>query len=201
MYRPRYDPATHYLFYWSGFLVDEAKKRNVRTIDLSKEKAKKDKFHSYLLKQPVDIVILNGHGNSEEVAGQNDEVLLSVSSGAKLMKGKNIFIRACDAATTLGQEIMKMGATGFVGYTRPFWIARDVDSFNRPLEDETAGPILRCSNQVGLSLIKGKPIAQAQEDSLARYRENIDKYSASETTSSFLLPFLLCNMTSQVCNQ
>lgn len=146
-------------------------------------------------------MILNGHGNSEEVAGQDDEVLLSVSDGAELMRGKNLFVRACDAATTLGQEIMKMGAAGFVGYVQPFWLARDKESLNRPLEDEIAGPILQCSNQVGLSLIKGKSVVQAQEDSLVKYREAIDKYSASGATSSFLLPFLLWNMTSQVCYQ
>jgi len=39
--RPKYDLPTHYLFYWAGLLIDEAKMRGVEVIDLNKEKAKK----------------------------------------------------------------------------------------------------------------------------------------------------------------
>lgn len=196
--RPRYDTPTHYLFYWAGLLIDEAKKRKIKVIDLDKGKAKKKKLHSYLRKQPIDIVILNGHGNQEAVAGQ-DETVLSTGDGTDLLRGKIVFIRACDAGTVLGKEIMKMGAKGFIGYIQPFMFPIDKDYFNKPLEDKLAAPALECSNQVGLSLIKGRSVVGAQKDSLDKYAEAIDKYSSSEATGSFLLPILLWNMTSQVC--
>ena len=199
--RPRYDTPTHYLFYWAGFLIDEAGKKGVEVIDLDKDKARKKKLHSYLAKQPIDIVILNGHGSPEAVAGQDDEVILSTGNGTKLLNGKIIFVRACDAGAILGKEIIKMGASSFIGYIQPFIFPIDKDSFNRPLEDELAAPVLTCSNQVGLSLIKGKSAAEAQQDSLDKYAEAIDKYSSSEASKSFLLPILLWNMTSQVCYQ
>lgn len=198
--RPRYDTPTHYLFYWAGLLVSEAEKRRVSIIDLEKEKAKKDKLHGYLSKQPIDVVILNGHGSPEAVLGQ-EEIILSTGNGTKFLKDKNIFIRACDSGTVLGKEIMEMGAKGFIGYIQPFIFLIDKEYFNRPLEDELASSALECSNQVGLSLIKGKTIEEAQKDSLNKYTEAIDKYSSSETTNSFLLPILLWNMTSQVCYQ
>ncbi len=198
--RPRYDPPTHYLFYWAGLLIDEAKRKGVRVIDLDKDKARKNKLHSYLSKQPIDIVILNGHGNQEAVAGQN-EIILSTGNGTEFLKDKSIFVRACDAGAILGKEIMKMGARGFIGYIQPFMFLRDKDFFNKPLEDELAGPVLECSNQVGISLIKGKSVAEAHKDSLDKYAETIDEYSSSEATNSFLLPILLWNMTSQVCYQ
>lgn len=94
---------------------------------------------------------------------------------------------------------MNMGAKGFIGYIQPFIFLHDPDFFNRPLEDKLASPVLECSNQVGISLIKGKSITQAQEDSLAKYTEMIDKYSTSDATDSFLLPILLWNMNNQVC--
>lgn len=199
--RPRYDLPTHYLFYWAGLLIVEAEKRGVKIIDLDKEKARKGKLHSYLSKQPVDVVILNGHGSPEAVVGQQDEIILSIGNGTDLLKNKAMFVRACDAGTILGKEVMKMGAKGFIGYIQPFMFPIDKDYFNKPLEDELAGPVLECSNQVGLSLIKSRSVAEAQNDSLNKYAEAIDKYSASETTSSFLLPILLWNMTSQVCYQ
>ena len=199
--RPLYDRATYYLFYWAGLLIDEARKKGVRVIDLDKDKAMRKKLHSYLAKQPIDIVILNGHGNQEAVAGQDNKIILSVGNGTNLLNGKVIFVRACDAGAILGKEIMKMGARGFIGYIQPFMFPIDKDSFKKPTEDELASPVLACSNQVGLSLIKGRSTAEAQKDSLDKYTEAIDKYSSSEAINSFLLPILLWNMTSQVCYQ
>ena len=199
--RPRYDTPTHYLFYWAGLLIEEAKKRGVKVIDLDREKAVKKKLHSYLAKQPIDTVILNGHGSQEAVAGEDNEVILSAGNGTKLLKNKIIFVRACDAGMILGKEIMENGARGFIDYIQPFIFPVDKDFFKKPLEDELAAPILSCSNQVGISLIKGKTAAEAQKDSLDKYAEAIVKYSSSEATSSFLLPILLWNMTSQVCYQ
>lgn len=198
--RPRYDTPTHYLFYWAGLLIDEAKSRAVEVIDLDKNKAKQKKLHSYLAKQPIDVVILNGHGNQEAVAGQ-DEIILSVGNGTDLLKDKTIFVRACDAGTILGKEIMSKGARGFVGYIQPFMFPIDKESFNKPLEDQLAAPVLRCSNQVGLSLIKGKSAEEANKDSLDKYTETIDQYSSSQAINSFLLPILLWNMKNQVCYQ
>ena len=191
---------THYLFYWAGLLIDEAKKKGVKIIDLDKDKAKQKKLHSYLAKQPIDVVILNGHGNQEAVAGQ-DEIILSIGNGTKLLRGKTIFVRACDAGVILGKEIMTMGAKGFIGYIQPFMFPIHKDYVSKPLEDELARPALECSNQVGLSLINGRTAAEAQKDSLDKYVETIDQFSSSTATNSFLLPILFWNMTSQVCYQ
>jgi len=199
--RPRYDRPTHYLFHWAGLLVNEAEKKGIKVIDLDKDKAKKKNLHSYLAKQPIDTVILNGHGSPESVAGEDNEIILSVGNGTKLLKNKIIFVRACDSGAILGKEIMKNGAKGFVGYIQPFMFLIDKDYFNKPLEDELAAPFLECSNQVGISLIKGRSVAEAHKDSLGKYSEAIDKYSSSETTNSFLLPILLWNMTNQVYYQ
>lgn len=196
--RPRHDRPTHYLFHWAGLLIDEARKRGVRVIDLSKDKATLEKFQSYLAKQPIDVVILNGHGNQESVTGQG-EVIISTGNGTDLLKDKKIFVRACDAGTILGKEIVEMGAKGFIGYIQPFIFPIDKECFNEPLKDKLAAPVMECSNQVGFSLIKGSSAEQAHQDSLGKYAQAIDKYSSSEATNSFLLPILWWNMTYQVC--
>jgi len=197
--RPRHDPPTHYLFYWSETLVKEAQNEGLDVIDLKKEKANKDNFQSYLKKRPINIVILNGHGNANSVGGQDNEVIISTNDGADLLKGKRVFIRACEAGLLLGQEIIKKGAMGFIGYIQPFIFLTDKNSFHKPLEDKLARPFLECSNQVALSLIKGNSAEDAHKDSLRKYNENIEKLSTSETENSFLLPYLLWNMSSQVC--
>ena len=199
--RPYHDTPTYYLFHWAGLLIDEAKKKGVKVIDLKKGKASKKKLHSYLAKQPIDTVILNGHGSQEAVAGKDNEIIISMGDGTELLKNKIIFVRACDAGAILGKEIIQKGARGFIGYIQPFMFLIDKDSFRKPLEDELAAPVLECSNQVGTSLIKGKSAAEAHKDSLDKYTKVIGKYSSSEATNSFLLPILLWNMTSQVCYQ
>ncbi len=141
---------------------------------------------------------MNGHGSQETVIGQ-EEIILSTGDGIELLIDKIIFVRACNAGAILGKEIMKMGAKGFIGYTQPFIFLSDPDYLSKPLEDELAGSVLRCSNQVGFSLIKGKSPEQAQKDSLDKYTETFDKYSSSEGINSFLLPILRWNMISQVC--
>lgn len=197
--RPKYDHATHYLFHWTQVLIDIAINRKVHYIDLKQHKASKTRFQSYLSKQPIDTVVINGHGSPTEVAGQDDEIILSTQDGCQLLKGKNVFVRACDAGARLGLALIKSGAQGFVGYSQPFIFARDLDSLHTPLKDEYAIPIFECSNQVAASLIKGKTVNEAHEESLQKYREAIDKFSSSKTAHTFILPFLLWNMSCQVC--
>jgi len=75
----------------------------------------------------------------------------------------------------------------------------DKDSVHHPLKDELAAPVLECSNQIGLSLIKGKTSQEAHAESIKKYEEKIDEFSVSNSTSTFLLPFLNWNMMIQVC--
>ncbi len=197
--RPRYETPTHYLFHWAEILVMEAKKRGWNVLDLQKEKAKRNEFQSYLNKKSPDIVILNGHGNAMSVMGQDGEIILSTNDGVELLEGKKVFIRACSAGLSLGREAINKGANGFVGYIQPFIFLTDKDSFNKPLEDVLAKPFFECSNQVGLSLIKEKTVEESNTDSLRKYEEKIRELSHSESKNSFLLPFLVWNMSSQVC--
>ena len=195
--RPRYDRGTHYLFYWAEILIKEAKKRgSVKSLD--KENASKNKFRSYLKKLPITTVIINGHGNEYVACGHDDEKLISINDGDDLFIGKNIFIRACSSGAILGPELIRRGALGFVGYVQPFAFLRDPDSFHNPLGDWLAGPILECSNEVGLSLIRGKSAQEAHQDSLNKYQETINKLSSSKSAVSYVLPYLLWNMSIQV---
>lgn len=81
--RPRYDTATHYLYYWSQILLDEAKEKKVEVIDLERKKVCKKVFQSYLEKRPIDTVVINGHGNNSSVWG-NEEEILSITDGQHL---------------------------------------------------------------------------------------------------------------------
>lgn len=196
--RPRYDIPTGYLFHWSKIFLTEAKRRNLDFLDLKKDKANRNLVESYLIKQNPDIVIFNGHGNNVSIAGQDDETLISVNVNDHLLKDKIIFVRACSAAKILGPNTIKLGAKGFVGYKELFVFLSGKDSSAKPLHDEIARPFLECSNQVGLSLIKGHPANTANENSIKVYQKVISKMLNSEVSNVSSIPFLVWNMMNQV---
>jgi hypothetical protein len=199
---PKYDKGTHYLHAWSQPLINEAKKRGLDIICLEKEHVTKKKFQSYLKKQPTNIVIINAHGNEVCVTGKdNKEIILSIGDGDLLLKGKVIYIRACSSGAALGPELIKNGAKGFIGYIQPFFIPLEKDSTRKPLQDPYAGPVLECSNQVVISLLKGHSVTEAQEESMKKYEEKFDELSSSKVAMTFVLPFLLWNMDFQVVRE
>ncbi len=196
--RPRYEKTTHYLHCWGGELVNEAGRRNVDVIDLEKEKATREKVESYLKKKDPEIVILNGHGNDVSVAGDADKTIAEVGKNTYLFKNKKVYIRACRAGKKLGPDIVNSGATGFIGYTQDFIFPYDKDSIQRPLYDEYAKPNLECSNQVGVSLIKGRSIKDANEDSIKMFRQKLDEQLTSKSKNSLVATCLFWNMTNQI---
>lgn len=200
--RPRYESATHYLYHWSALLVQVAHSAGNKVFDLEKEKASRKNLESYLGKRKPSVVIFNGHGDTHSVTGQDGEDLIVVGHNTDLLKGCIVFMRACNAGKVLGLEIMKQGGESFVGYKEPFrFYSNDKEYFNKPLEDDYARPFFEASNQVGVSLIKGKTAKEADENSRKVYRNIISRLLTSNAENSFVIPDLLWNMHHQVCYQ
>ena len=197
--RPYYDKVTHYFFHWTKEIIVEAKRKGLKIFDLSKKKAIRKNVESYLKKQIPRIVIFNGHGNSFCITGHNNEELITTNYNEYLLSGKEVYIRACSAGEILGPKVMQSGATGFIGYKKPFRFWSDRDRLHTPLDDELAKPFLECSNQVGLSLVKGNSIKEAHNKSIKLYRKKIEKMLTSEAQNTFMLPDLIANMRNQVC--
>ncbi|MBI2025535.1 hypothetical protein HYT04_01980 [Candidatus Kaiserbacteria bacterium] len=196
---PHYDEGTHYLHAWSQLLIEEAKRKGAKVKVLEREDVTRDQFQSYLKKQPFNLVVLNGHGNEYAVAGKsNEEIILATDNGDNLFENKIIYTRACSSGVILGHVLIEKGAEGFVGYIRPFIIPLDPDYMQKPLEDPYAGPILECSNQVAISLIKGHSAEEAHKRSLSVYEQKFDELSSSKVATTHILPFLLWNMDAQV---
>jgi hypothetical protein len=108
-------------------------------------------------------------------------------------------MRACDAGSALGPEIARKGAIWFVGYCQPVMFLHQPEHAHEPLKDDLAAPVLECSNQVGISLIKGQTAREAHENSIKMYQARIDELSSSKYANTYILPFLHWNMTIQVC--
>ncbi len=197
--RPRYENITHYLYYWSESLIEEAKSRKIPIFDLQKEKASRKLVESYLNKKQPDIVIFNGHGNDICVTGQDGEILIESGENSYLLKGKVVYMRACDSGKVLGPMSIQEGAKAFIGYKEQFRFWTQGGSFPKPLKDEYAKPFFKTSNQIGLSLIKGKTPKESHEDSLRIYKKVVSDLLTSNAPYSFVVSDLIWNMYNQVC--
>ena len=197
--RPRYDDVTHYLYHWSESLVEKAKSKNISVFDLQKEKASKKLVESYLKKQGPDTVIFNGHGDEICVTGQDEEVLIEAGKNSHLLKDKIVYMRACDSGKILGPKSVEEGAEAFIGYKELFRFWTDGESLRKPLKDEFAKPFFETSNQVILSLIKGKSAKESHGDSLNVYKKVISNLLTSKSSNSFVVSDLIWNMANQVC--
>ena len=197
--RPRYDNGTHYLFHWAQKFIDKADEKNMPYFDITKKKVTRKKVQSYIKKQSPQIIIFNGHGNSVSVLGHDNKEIISVKNGSDLFRDKVVFIRACDAGKELGPKIMQTGARGFIGYKEVFMFPFDKNKFSKPLEDELALPFFECSNEVGLSLIKGQTVNKSHKNSLKKYKEYYEKMLTSESTTYQDAWILFWNMNNQVC--
>lgn len=197
--RPRYELVTHYLYSWSEVIVEEGNKRLGGVIDLAKKKASRKLVESYLDKQKPEIVIFNGHGDSVSVTGHDEEVLIESGKNSSLLKDKVVYMRSCDSGKVLGPQAVKEGAKAFIGYTELFRFWTDRDLTKDPLKDEYAKPFFKVSNQVALSLVKGKTARESHQDSLKVYEKMIGQLLTSDTSNSFVVADLIWNMHNQVC--
>ena len=198
--RPEYDVATHYLSKWSEKIIDEAKKKSVKVIDLDGKKANKKRVVGTLEKTSAKLAIFNGHGSDVTIHGQDDEAILETSD-TKAVKDKIIYARACRAANILGHNSIAAGAISFLGYTQDFVLIHTIASERQPLKDEVAKMFMEPSNYVSISLLKGHSTSEANKRSKNLFRKNIERLIiAGPTAADFrTISGLLRNMNHQVC--
>lgn len=197
--RPRYDLATHYLYYWSKALLAMATSKSIAFIDIKKEKVIKKSVLSYIKKKAPDVVILNGHGSDNSVTGDGSKEILSVSDDLSIFEGKKIYVRSCDSGKLLGPALVKNGAVGFIGYQESFVFPFQPESIHDPITDDIAAICLLPSNQIAEALIKGASVREAHEKGIKVSQEKLEKLQTSSSYDSRFAPFLFWNMTNQVC--
>ena len=71
---PEFDTITRYLHAWSKRFAAKAEK-NHKVIHIEGEKVTKKHVCGILKKKSIDLVMINGHGADDCIAGQNNEIL------------------------------------------------------------------------------------------------------------------------------
>ncbi|HLD78041.1 MAG TPA: hypothetical protein VJB16_03340, partial [archaeon] len=196
--RPQYDDETAYLHAWTEDVLRAARDAGFAVIDLAGKKATRTQLESHLRKQPPALVLLNGHGDSRTVFGQDDEPIAIAGENHALFSSTVISALACESAQELGPACVSAGARAYIGYRKEFVFFIDTDHSSTPRKDPLAEPFFAVSNQVPLSLLRGKTAAAALADSKATSRKHIVHLLGSKDPES---PFMLTALIDNLMNQ
>jgi len=199
--RPDHDITTRYLSIWSEKITELADKKNISVLDLKRKKANKKEFKSRISKMKPLLVVFNGHGGNNYVAGYDNEVLIKSGNNERLLKSKIVYAVSCKSAAGLGPKSITAGTLTYIGYTGDFIFCHDTHKIARPLDDKIVKLFLEPSNQVVISLIKGNTGKEASNRSKKFFLRNIQKLLSSEALpeSNQYAKFLWWDMKHQVC--
>lgn len=196
--RPNFDLLTSYFFYWSKALIEHAEAKGIHTVDIAEKKVTKKEFTGRLKKVRPQLLLLNGHGNQLQVAGQDNEIILDEKS-SHLLEGAVIYARACKSGLMLGRIAVDKGAKAYIGYNVDFYMGYNKDIITHPLEDKIAEMYMNPSNQVINSLLKGNSVQDASNRSKTMSLKTIQSLTISEADPEdlFHAKLLWSNMRAQ----
>lgn len=199
--RPQHDLTTRYISAWAEEVIAFAKVKSIEVVDLIKDKAKRKEFEGRIKKLIPRLIFLNGHGNHDSIAGQDNDVLIKVGENDDLLAGKITYALSCNSGQTLGPKVVESKNTSYIGYRDDFIFIADGRYTTRPLDDPRAKPFMESSNQVMMSILKGHSTEEAASRSKSLFREHYIKLSSSTTDVDSLqaAQFLWWNMRNQVC--
>lgn len=178
--RPNHEPVVKYLSAWSEILIEEAKAKAIEVINLFGAKANRREAEGRLAKMRPSLVVLNGHGNEEAVAGQDDEPLVQAGENSAVLAGKVTYAVSCHAAARLGREVGEYPDTAFIGYEKKFAFMHSHGFFRNPKDDPLAKPFMEFSNQVVRSLLKGHSAHESVERAKAVGETHLRSLVSSE---------------------
>lgn len=178
--RPEHDYSTRYLSAWAKRFFALTKKKGYSVIDLYRQRANRREIESILDKKSPDLVVINGHGNSDSVAGHKNEPLLIAGDNSFLLKEKIIYAISCRSAAGLGKEAGEYTNTAYIGYKEDFVFVYLEEYRTRPLEDKLAALFLDPSNLVVTTLLKGHPTQDAVSRAKQEFLRKIQTLLTSE---------------------
>lgn len=198
--RPDYDPATHYLYNWTELVIDEANKKQIRVYDLKDKKATRNMTISFLRAKHPGFLFFNGHGDSQCIVGDKNELLLDDTIDNNLLIGCILYARSCDSGKFLGSKLVQKGAAVFIGYNRKFLVVTTNVNLHNPLTDPLARLFLAPSNLIPTTILKGHSAEEAHNRSRREMMKNFFKMisSAASFEERYAARWLWSNIHSQI---
>lgn len=172
--RANHDISTSYLFTFSEELIREAEMKGFKVAKIEDDEISEAILRSRIKNQKPKFIFFSGHGNDTSLFDNQKKEFLNTHS-ADVFKETVTYAIACSCLVRLGQSAIDKGCYAFIGYKKPFWIARDHKYESTPLKDRVAKPIIECSNVIVNSLIKGNTVEESVKKSHEKALDNILK--------------------------
>lgn len=177
-------------------------KTKVKTIvDLKGAKVTKKELTSRIKKLKPSLMVLNGHGDEDTIAGQDNEVLIKSGENEDILHSRITYAVSCSCGKSLGRKSVKDNNTTFIGYDDTFVFTLDQRYLSQPLKDKLARPFMEASNHVAITLLKGHKAIDASNRSKEMFERNYKQLLSSNADSDSLqsAKCLWWDMTHQVC--
>lgn len=191
---PESDNITRYLHAWSKKMVEDfANKHDF--VHLEGEHANRDHFCGLLRKDYPEIVLINGHGGDDMIAGHNQEILIDATN-VSLLKGKIVHALSCSTAKVLGELAVAAGAKGYIGYDASFVLISRQGALSNPLGDDLAQLFLEPAFAAPRGLLSGKAVRESAGSARDAYKRSIKSALNSDVQSDQeqCVPYLLHNL-------
>ena len=178
--RPRHDDTTHYLFHWSKKIIDFAGSKSIDWVDFNDKRANRKAVEKFINNKQPRLIVFNGHGSDDSIAGHKDEIIIKAGENEEILKEKIVYAISCNSSKVLGVNCIDAGTTAYIGYDDDFTFVFDKNKFSNPLTDEFAEAFFESSNQIAISLLKGKTVEEAYTKSQSTFEEYIDRFQRSD---------------------
>ncbi len=172
--RTNHDIPTSYLFAYSEELIKEAEAKGFKVAKIEGEEISEATLRSRIKNRKPKFIFFNGHGSETSLFDDKGKEFINIHS-ADVFKESVAYTIACNCLIKLGSAAIDKGCYSFIGYKKPFWIARDHKYESTPLKDNIARPIIECSNIIVKSLIKGNTVEESIKKSHEKAAGNILK--------------------------
>ena len=177
--RPKHDLVTAYLYYFSESISTAKSLTGIHVSFLEGPEANRANFEDCISKEHPNLVFLNGHGNKKEVAGHQNEIILD-EKNIDITIGKIIYALSCDSLEDLGQLAVEKGAKAYIGYKARFMFVTDPSREATPSKDKNALPFKRACTALMTSLLCGRTVKEAIDETKKEYEHSIKSFGTSE---------------------
>ncbi|MGC9058930.1 MAG: hypothetical protein ACP5H3_00775 [Candidatus Aenigmatarchaeota archaeon] len=196
---PEYDDETYYISYWSKPIIEEAKRKGIKVLELNRERVNRETVLNFIAAHQPKFLVLNGHGDESSIYGFNNEKIIKEEEDEVFLKDKIIYTIACEAAKSLGKSSVEKGASCFIGYEKMFVFYSDERYFSRPLSDRIASSFFNPTNKIPISIIKGNSTKESIERARTEFKKEISKWRISkELEAPFIIFALIWDLSSLV---
>lgn len=200
---PSDDKPTEYLDAWSEQFINLAVgQKNTVVFELRRNQANRGKLTQLIENEKPRLVVFNGHGSDDSIAGFGQEILIRCDENEHLLRGKIVHTLACHSGKTLGPKCIQIGTLAYVGYKEAFkFVHLNKISKKEQFRDEMARFFLQPAYEAVIALIEGATVGEAYDRSQKTGSDLLITLLASESTAynTTVASRLFHNLTHQVC--